>query len=248
MYRHLKPDFIVKTTDILRQRIRERFPQRGLALVCDELYTVSREASEKAEWMARPLWPIRIVVTTFIIALFYIIFNALFRLEMDSSNVTFVEIIQAIESGINDIILIGAAIFFLATIERRIKRDRALKALHELRALAHVIDMHQLPKDPERIIQFAPTASSPKEEMTPFELTRYLDYCSEMLSIIGKIAALYVQDFDDPIVLGAVNEIETLSNGLARKIWQKIVTLQSLLPENRQPSIRTMLQPQDTVA
>jgi hypothetical protein len=243
MYRHLKPDFILKTTDILRQRIRERFPERGLAGVCDELYAVSCEAIERAEWMARPLWPIRIVVATFIIGLLYLIFNALFLIEMDTTGVTFVEIVQAIESGINDIILIGAAIFFLATIERRIKRDRALKALHELRALAHVIDMHQLPKDPERIIQRAPTASSPQEEMTPFELTRYLDYCSEMLSIIGKIAALYVQDFDDPIVLSAVNEIESLSNGLARKIWQKIIIAQSLQPELYQPTSPLLLPP-----
>ena len=28
---------------------------------------------------------------------------------------------------------------------------RALKAIHELRSIAHIIDMHQLTKDPERI-------------------------------------------------------------------------------------------------
>ena len=30
------------------------------------------------------------------------------------------------------------------------------------------------------------TPSSPLRRMTPFELTRYLDYCSEMLAIISK--------------------------------------------------------------
>src|SRR5258708_24597219 len=33
----------------------------------------------------------------------------------------------------------------------RIKRARALKAMHELRSLAHIIDMHQLTKDHESL-------------------------------------------------------------------------------------------------
>ena len=61
--------------------------------------------------------------------------------------------------------------------------------------------------------------------MTPFLLRRYLDYCSEMLSLIGKIGVLYVQDYPDTEAVGAVNDIETLTTGLARKIWQKIMIL-----------------------
>ena len=63
--------------------------------------------------------------------------------------------------------------------------------------------------------------------MTPFELGRYLDYCSEMLSLTGKVAALYAQDLDDPVVVEAVNDIEMLATNLSRKIWQKIAILQS---------------------
>ena len=47
--------------------------------------------------------------------------------------------------------------------------------------------------------------------MTLFELSRYLDYCSEALSLTGKVAALYVQRFDDPVALQAVNEVEELT-------------------------------------
>jgi len=61
--------------------------------------------------------------------------------------------------------------------------------------------------------------------MTPGELTRYLDYCSEMLAIISKIAALYVQNFHDPETISVVNEVEDLTNGLSRKVWQKIMIL-----------------------
>jgi hypothetical protein len=67
--------------------------------------------------------------------------------------------------------------------------------------------------------------------MSRFELSRYLDYCSEMLSITGKIAALYIQDFDDDGALAAVNEVESLTTGLSRKIWQKLMILYALGPE-----------------
>jgi len=58
-------------------------------------------------------------------------------------------------------------------------------------------------------------------------LSRYLDYCSEMLSLTGKIAALYVQTYDDGVALAAVNEVEGLTTGLSRKIWQKLMILET---------------------
>jgi len=100
--------------------------------------------------------------------------------------------------------------------------------LRELRSLAHVIDMHQMTKDPESVLGKGPaTASSPKRAMTAFELNRYLDYCSEMLSIISKIAALFGQRSDDGVALASVDQIESLTNGLSRKVWQKIMILQN---------------------
>jgi len=61
----------------------------------------------------------------------------------------FVNSIQALDSSISSVVFIGAAILFLVSWENRIKRHRALRALHELRSIAHIIDMHQLTKDPE---------------------------------------------------------------------------------------------------
>ena len=68
--------------------------------------------------------------------------------------------------------------------------------------------------------------------MTRFELRRYFDYCSEMLSLTGKIAAVYVQEFNDMVVLASVNEVETLCTGLSRKIWQKLSILHEEDDEN----------------
>ena len=52
--------------------------------------------------------------------------------------------IQALDASIGSVVFIGAAILFFVSWENRIKRDRALKAVHELRAMAHIVDMHQL--------------------------------------------------------------------------------------------------------
>ena len=165
-----------------------------------------------------------------------------------------------LEAGLNDVILIGALFFFLITLEIRIKRRRALRAIHELRAIAHIIDMHQLNKDPERVASkmYFTTQKSPKIDLNRFLLGRYLDYCSEMLSLTGKLAALYVQDFDDSVALASVNEVESLSTGLSRKIWQKIMILhtpEELVPDPQMrpvqaeakaaPSVTTDLSVQD---
>lgn len=48
-----------------------------------------------------------------------------------------------------------------------------------------------------------------------------------MLSLLGKISVLYVQRFDDAVALAAVNEVEQLTTGLSRKIWQKLMMIPS---------------------
>jgi hypothetical protein len=135
-------------------------------------------------------------------------------------------LVQVFESAVNDMVFAGVAVWFLATVETRLKRRVALRGIHELRSIAHVVDMHQLTKDPEHVLGLGPsTDSSPERSMTRFELARYLDYCSELLSLTSKLAALYVQGFDDARVLAAVNDVQGLTTGLASKIWQKIVIL-----------------------
>ena len=138
----------------------------------------------------------------------------------------------------NEIVIIGALFFFLFTLEKRVKRKRALSAIHELRSIAHVIDMHQLTKDPDRVIstKYTATEDSPKFTMDLFQLRRYLDYCSEMLSLTGKLAAVYVQNFDDDVALAAVNEVETVTTGLSQKIWQKIMILHDAEQEEEKSS------------
>ncbi|MDH4351045.1 MAG: hypothetical protein OEY20_14405 [Gemmatimonadota bacterium] len=228
----LNPDEIVRTIEALSRRIEERFPGAGLGRLCAQLLEVARHARERAAWIARPLLALRMATWALVALILAGLVTTLVRFEMPPGGFDLGEFIQILEAGINDVVLIGVAVFFLITLETRIKRRRALNALHELRVIAHIIDMHQLTKDPDRVrVSLAGTESSPRWSRTPADLGRYLDYCSEMLSLTGKIAALYVQRFPDDVALAAVNEIEDLSTGLSRKIWQKLMILHGVGPD-----------------
>jgi hypothetical protein len=137
-------------------------------------------------------------------------------------------IAQGIEAAANLTVLAGAAILSLLKLEERLKRRRALAALHELRSIVHVIDMHQLTKDPSKFTVRANTPSSPPLVLNEFQMTRYLDYCSEMLSLTSKVAVLFGQSLDDRAVAEVVSDIERVSSGLSQKIWQKIMILEEL--------------------
>ena len=226
MYRELRAEPIIETVAKLKDRIRERFPDSSLAAVAGELHTVAHRAHRTAGEISRPIWPLRAVIGVLIAVMVLGLADLIPWARAGTILSDFPAFIQVLEAGINGAVLIGAGIFFLVTMENRIKRRRALAAMHELRSLAHVIDMHQLTKDPERsLLPGADTASSPKRTMSPFDLGRYLDYCSELLSLISKIAALYAERFDDEAALEAVNGVEELTSGLSRKIWQKMMIL-----------------------
>jgi hypothetical protein len=231
MYRSLNTEHIVRTISQLRDRIQERFPDSGLSKVARELQQIGDEAVARGEWIAKPLLPLRIGIGLLLALIAAVLLLAVVNVRLPMRLQSVGEFVQAVESGVNDLVFVAIAIFFLITIEVRIKRRRALKAVHELRSIAHIIDMHQLTKDPHALMNpGADTKSSPKRAMSDFELSRYLDYCSEMLSLVGKIAALYVQRFDDPVVLAAVDEIEDLTTGISRKIWQKIMIINQEKP------------------
>jgi hypothetical protein len=221
---------VTHTATLLRRRVEQRFPGSGLAGVALELERVAQRTRERAAAIGRPILWLRVVVSVLIALIAAGLVGTLLSLHMPTERVEVFQFVQVLESGINDVVLVGAGVFFLLTFETRLKRRRALQALRELRAIAHIIDMHQLTKDPEWVLQKdesrgEETGVLPARQMTRFELSRYLDYCSELLSITGKIAALYIQDFDDGGALAAVNEIEDLTTGLSRKIWQKLMVL-----------------------
>ena len=225
-YRQLDQSQIGQTLRRLRDRIAERFPGSGLSNVAGELVSLSDEAFDCVAYLQKPNWPIRAAVGIVIATMVVVVGLGALSIRLSSRVNSVSELVQTLEASINDIVFLGIAIFFLVTVEARLKRRKALGSLQQLRSVVHIVDMHQLTKDPERLMSPQPdTSSSPARPMTPPELGRYLDYCSELLSLTSKIAASFVQSFNDPVVLSTVNEIETLVTGLSGKIWQKITLL-----------------------
>ena len=225
MYRALDPAKLIDTLTRLQARIDERFPGSGLGKVCAELADAARASGVEAARLARPSWPWRTAVLALVLlgVAAQVAAAKFLHLERLEASANLVEILEA---AVNLLLLFGGAVWFLLTVEKRRKRGRALDALHGLRALAHVVDMHQLSKDPTIVLhEHKRTATSPTRAMSRFELTRYLDYCAEMLALIGKLAALYADEMRDAVVIDAVNELEGLTTNLARKMWQKIMII-----------------------
>src|SRR5262249_16085881 len=73
----------------------------------------------------------------------------------------------------------------LVTLGVGVKRRKALRAVHELRAVAHLIDMHQLNKDPEPVGASEGPRMESGRSMTVEEVGYYLNYCTQLLSIVS---------------------------------------------------------------
>jgi len=229
MYQTLDPDRIIATLEVLERRIDERFPKTGLARVGGELTAMARETSSRIAEIARPNFPLRVLIGLVLgLGLASLAWLAERALNMEAST-ELTNVMQGLDSTMSLLIVFGGAALFLSTLEGRWRRDRALKALHEFRSIVHVIDMHQLTKDPSAF-GAARTSSSPDRSMTVPQLLRYLGYCSELLSLASKVAALYADKLRDPVVIDAVGDIERLTTDLNQKIWQKIELFQQRMP------------------
>lgn len=225
MFKTLDAARIIETAERLHRRVGERFPESSLAKVAGELLELARAGRADIDALSAPIWWLRATVTglTAAGAFLFVYVGSFIRIGGAGA----IDV-GALEAGINTLVLAGLGLLFLARAEARVKQARALKALHQYRSIAHVIDMHQMGKDPVMLGTDRPrTAASRRVTLTPFEMERYLDYCSELLSVNAKIAALYAQHIDDPVVVEAVSDIEAMCTGMARKVWQKIMILQA---------------------
>ncbi len=202
---YLDHDKLCTTIDRLCLRIHGRFPQSSLLQVCRDLHEICLNAQTDITAISKPNWLLRGGVLAFIVAVVvtmgFAFVSGLSALQIGTSGSNVFDFIQAVEAGLNGIFLVGAALLVLISLENRMKRHRVIQAINRLRG--------------------------PERQLSQFQLSRYLDYCAEMLSLVGKVGFLYVQNYHDPEATNAVNDLENLTTGLARKIWQKIMLLGS---------------------
>ena len=154
---------VSKTIELLSRRVDERFPGSGLSGIGRQLERIAGQARARAAAIARPIAGVRVTVALLILLIAAGLAGTVGSLRRPREPIEAFQFVQVLESGINDVVLVGAGIFFLLTLETRIKRRR--------------------------------------------------------------------QDFDDGVALAAVNEVEELTTGLSRKIWQKLMILYAMGPE-----------------
>jgi hypothetical protein len=229
MFRTLKEEKLVETSARLSQRVSARFPGSGLSCVAAEVVEVTREALVRADSIRRPNWWLRGgligLVALVLVVLLYEVLTSKDELSV------FREIARFLNANAGLAIYLVASAVFVVTLERRLKRGRAIEAVHELRAMAHIVDMHQLTKDPDQLDSQEAPLEVGGQPMTLETMRRYLHYCTELLALISKIGQLYVQDFPDATALAAVDQCENLATGLSSKIWQKIMILDQMLAD-----------------
>jgi hypothetical protein len=227
-YKRLDAKLIEAQAQSLHEDIQRDFAGRGIDKVCAELVQLTSAARAGAARIKAPNKAVRLGASALALLIGAGLIAAATRFRTSSGPLGFSDFVQMLEAAINDVVLIGAGIWFLFSVENRLNRRRALAAIHQLRSIAHVIDMLQLTKNvgqPRGRSSRSEAGASPAGDLST--LTRYLGFCSEMLSLTGKTAVLYVQDFDDGEVLSAVTEVEELTTGLSRKIWQKVMVFQA---------------------
>ena len=225
----LQAEAVAATVRRLRSRIAERFPDRNLVRVADELLELVGRVRDDASVVRRRIRVARVVSRALIAAIAVGTAVALW-LALDAARGDAgpdgLDWLPLIETTINDLVFAAIAVFFLYTFPERLLRGDLLKLLHRLRSLAHIVDMHQLAKDPERLRPgYHPTEASAEVDLDRDQMERYLNYCSELLSLVGKAAALCAEESRDSVVLETVRSIEELTLGMSRKIWQKISVL-----------------------
>jgi len=222
----LDAESLIAAVRQLRERIHARFPSASLGKIAQTVLEVAEKAMDRAARIRRPNPWVRLSVIVLIggalVGLVDVAWNLDYRsAERDVKGAS--AFVQFLSAATQAIALLSAGVIFLVTLESRLKRARLIAAVHELRSLAHIIDMHQLTKCPDHYTkEWKRTEFSVELRYDIYQVRRYLDYCSELLAMVSKVAMLYLEAQTDPVVLDAVDQIENLTTSLSRKIWQKV--------------------------
>ena len=235
-YQRLDGHEVRAVIDYLGERIDRYLPRHpGLRSVTAELGDVVDDLLGRANRAGRArtalTWLSRALIVVILLVVVVATGSAVRDGVAEAGALSAFEWLPVVESGINDLVFAGIAIWFLLSLADRVVRSALIGYLHRLRSMAHIIDMHQMSKDPAVLLpDTVPARPAGGEVVSPRTMSVrdyaiYLDYCSELLSLTAKAAALCAEESTDALVLDTVSEIESMTTGMSRKIWQKISLL-----------------------
>lgn len=234
-YRTIDPTKLILTISKMADRVENHFPSSGLASVANEVAAVAEGTVARVAEIKKPRMGLRIMVVLMVILVVSgpLLFSLVLSFSENMTNLG--DFLQATDAGLHMLLVLAGGIVFLVGMENRLRRNQALEALAEFRSLAHLVDLHQINKDPG-LDDVVPPQNDRRTVRSDTELAYYLDYSGDLLSIVGKLAAYYAQNLQDRVVLDAVTEIETLTSTLSNKLWLKILVLREMMTKAQSES------------
>ena len=227
-YREIDPTKLILTISKMANRVEEQFPSSGLSAVANEVAAVAEGTVARIAEIKKPRIGLRIGVGIMVLLVLSgpLLFSFVLSFSEEVTNLG--DFLEATDAGLHMLLVLAGGIFFLVGMENRMRRNQALDAIAEFRSLAHLVDLHQINKDPG-LDSLKPPEDDKRTVRSDEALASYLDFSGDLLSIVGKLAAYYAQNLSDRVVLDAVNEIETLTSSLSNKLWLKILVLREMM-------------------
>src|ERR1051325_10760206 len=142
-YRTLDVEAILETLRRLKRRISERFPGSGLLSICHELVSLAEDVQQRAKAIAAPNIALRAAVYVIIVAGVVGLLVIAFAVKFQIGSAELLSVLQAVEAAANIVVLLGAALFFLISLETRLKTQPLIARSPRLSLDRPVIDMHQ---------------------------------------------------------------------------------------------------------
>lgn len=215
MQTKLRAEDIQEMLEKQKVQLYKDFPTSTLNNTCESMLTISREINRTIKEVNKRNY----IVTGLLCILSVLIFSSI-TYTWKKLNITFTEInvsdfVQMFDASFSFLILLGSGALFLISYQSKARKKKLTRAISKLTGLAHVIEAHQLSKDPH---------SHPFQDDE--QLIKYLGHCSDLLALTSKIGFLYVQAFDDPETQAVESGLENLISGISRKVWQKIMIIQ----------------------
>jgi hypothetical protein len=220
----LTHSYVAATASKLVERISSRFGQDHLT---DAKLKKSLRLGRVIRWLT---WPWVLAAALGIVAW---IRSLHLTIELKDAG----DLAQSLDSIFQLLLVLGAGAWFLLSIGSKVQRAALLKALQELNELAQVVDLIQLDKDPDRL-HFSKEQRTDKSPTlgkanTAFLLSRYLDYCAELLSILAKVGCLYRDKVSDEVVLSRLGDFDRLTNQLRANISTKMSLISHSAPKGQ---------------
>src|SRR5262249_49413149 len=116
-YRQLDIRQVQETIAQLCLRIETRFPDSGLAGVGRELQRIAARTAERTVSFTRPIVPLRVAVGALVALIVAGLVGTIVQMRLPAELFALFAFVQALESGINDVVLVGAGVFFLLTLQ-----------------------------------------------------------------------------------------------------------------------------------